>query len=83
MIILVTLLIANKSLQVQSAEVVYERDSNRSKGFGFVVFGSQEEADAAKEGLNNQVSFPLLFIPFLFPCTFFLFFFPSFYCLFF
>jgi len=40
--------------EVQSAEVVYERDSNRSKGFGFVVFNTQEEADAAKEGMNEQ-----------------------------
>ena len=32
---------------VQSAEVISDRDSGRSKGFGFVEMGSDEEAQAA------------------------------------
>src|SRR6476661_3457659 len=40
--------------QVQSAEVVSDRDSGRSKGFGFVQMGSDEEAQAAIAALNGQ-----------------------------
>ena len=38
--------------QVQSAEVIMDRDTGRSKGFGFVEMGSDAEAQAAIEGLN-------------------------------
>jgi cold-inducible RNA-binding protein len=37
---------------VKSAEVVMDRDTGRSKGFGFVEMGSDAEAAAAIEGLN-------------------------------
>ena len=37
---------------VQSAEVIMDRDTGRSKGFGFVEMGSDSEAQAAIEGLN-------------------------------
>jgi RNA recognition motif-containing protein len=37
---------------VQSAEVIMDRDTGRSKGFGFVEMGSDAEARAAIEGLN-------------------------------
>jgi RNA recognition motif-containing protein len=37
---------------VQSAEVIMDRDSGRSKGFGFVEMSSDSEAQAAIEGLN-------------------------------
>ena len=40
--------------QVVSARVMMERDTGRSKGFGFVEMGSQEEATAAIEGMNGQ-----------------------------
>lgn len=40
--------------QVQSAEVVSDRDTGRSKGFGFVEMGSDAEAQAAIEALNGQ-----------------------------
>jgi RNA recognition motif-containing protein len=39
---------------VRSAEVVMDRDSGRSKGFGFVEMGTDQEAQAAIEGLNGQ-----------------------------
>jgi RNA recognition motif-containing protein len=38
--------------QVQSAEVVMDRDTGRSKGFGFVEMSSDAEAAAAIQGLN-------------------------------
>lgn len=39
---------------VQSAQVIEDRDSGRSKGFGFVEMGSDEEAQAAIKALNGQ-----------------------------
>src|SRR4051812_40689625 len=39
---------------VQSAEVIADRDTGRSKGFGFVQMGSDEEAQAAISALNGQ-----------------------------
>ncbi len=39
---------------VQSAEVINDRDTGRSKGFGFVEMGSDEEAQAAIAGMNGQ-----------------------------
>src|SRR3954468_21048531 len=38
---------------VQSAEVVADRDTGRSKGFGFVEMGSEAEAQAAIAALNG------------------------------
>ncbi len=38
---------------VQSAKVMMERDTGRSKGFGFVEMGSAEEAQAAIEALHG------------------------------
>jgi cold-inducible RNA-binding protein len=40
--------------QVQSAEVISDRDTGRSKGFGFVQMGTNEEAQAAIAALNGQ-----------------------------
>lgn len=42
--------------QVTSAKVMMERDTGRSKGFGFVEMGSPAEAQAAIEGMNGQQS---------------------------
>ena len=38
---------------VESAQVVMDRDTGRSKGFGFVEMGSDAEAQAAIAGLNG------------------------------
>ncbi len=40
--------------QVASAKVMMERDTGRSKGFGFVEMASDAEAQAAISGLNGQ-----------------------------
>jgi cold-inducible RNA-binding protein len=39
---------------VSSAKVMMERDTGRSKGFGFVEMGSDAEAQAAISGMNGQ-----------------------------
>ena len=39
---------------VESAQVVMDRDTGRSKGFGFVEMKSDQEAQAAIAGLNGQ-----------------------------
>ncbi|MCX7691805.1 RNA-binding protein [Tepidimonas taiwanensis] len=40
--------------QVASAKVMMERDTGRSKGFGFVEMGSDGEAQAAIAGMHGQ-----------------------------
>ncbi|TVS15515.1 MAG: RNA-binding protein [Planctomycetaceae bacterium] len=39
---------------VQSAQVISDRESGRSKGFGFVEMGSDDEAQAAIRAMNGQ-----------------------------
>jgi cold-inducible RNA-binding protein len=39
---------------VQSAQVIMDRDTGRSKGFGFVEMGSDQEAQAAIAALSGQ-----------------------------
>ena len=39
---------------VTSAKVMMERDTGRSKGFGFVEMGSDAEAQAAIQGMHGQ-----------------------------
>ena len=39
---------------VQSAQVIMDRDTGRSKGFGFVEMSSDAEAQAAIQGLHDQ-----------------------------
>lgn len=40
--------------QVQSAKVIMERDTGRSKGFGFVEMSTAQEAQSAVEGLHGK-----------------------------
>ena len=40
--------------QVSSAQIINDRDTGRSKGFGFVEMASDAEADAAITALNGQ-----------------------------
>lgn len=39
---------------VSSAKVISDRETGRSRGFGFVEMDSDEEANAAIKGLNNK-----------------------------
>lgn len=39
---------------VASAQVIEDRDTGRSKGFGFVEMGTDQEAQAAIQGLNEK-----------------------------
>src|SRR5204863_217634 len=39
---------------VRSAQVIVDRDTGRSKGFGFVEMGSDQEAQAAISGMHGQ-----------------------------
>ncbi|MBU3652040.1 MAG: RNA-binding protein [Limnohabitans sp.] len=40
--------------QVQSAKVMMERDTGRSKGFGFVEMATAQEAQAAIDGMHGK-----------------------------
>ncbi|MHB1231008.1 MAG: RNA recognition motif domain-containing protein [Burkholderiales bacterium] len=39
---------------VQSAQIIIDRDTGRSKGFGFVEMGSDQEAQAAISAMNGK-----------------------------
>ncbi|KAL1975139.1 hypothetical protein VTN31DRAFT_3531 [Thermomyces dupontii] len=39
---------------VEEAIVVKDRDTNRSRGFGFVRFSNEADAEAAIQDMNNQ-----------------------------
>ncbi len=39
---------------VSSAKVITDRETGRSRGFGFVEMGSDEESNAAIKALNNK-----------------------------
>jgi cold-inducible RNA-binding protein len=41
---------------VQSAQIIMDRDTGRSKGFGFVEMGSDQEAQAAIAALHGRES---------------------------
>jgi cold-inducible RNA-binding protein len=40
--------------EVTEAQVITDRDTGRSRGFGFVEMASAEEADAAMRALNGR-----------------------------
>lgn len=46
--------IFSKAGKVESAVVITQRDTGRSKGFGFVEMSTAEEANAAIEQLNDS-----------------------------
>ena len=39
---------------VESAQVIMDRDTGRSKGFGFVEMGSEQDAQAAIAAMNGK-----------------------------
>ncbi len=39
---------------IESAKVITDRETGRSRGFGFVEFSNDEEAKAAMEALNGE-----------------------------
>ena len=41
---------------VESAQIIMDRDTGRSKGFGFVEMKTDQEAQAAIAGVNGQQS---------------------------
>ena len=41
---------------VESAQIINDRDTGKSKGFGFVEMGSDQEAKAAISAMNGQDS---------------------------
>lgn len=43
--------------KVMEAKVVYDRETGRSRGFGFVTYSSAEEVNSAIESLDGAVSF--------------------------
>ena len=43
-----------ENVKVVSAQVIEDRESGRSKGFGFVEMGTDQEAQAAIQGLNGK-----------------------------
>ena len=42
--------------EVLEAKVVYDRESGRSRGFGFVTYNTADEVNSAIESLNGVVS---------------------------
>ena len=44
------------STEVLEARVIYDRESGRSRGFGFVTYGSSEEVENAISNLDGAVS---------------------------
>ena len=40
--------------KVEEASIVMDRNTGRPRGFAFVTMSTEEEADAAVEGMNNQ-----------------------------
>lgn len=40
--------------EVSSARIITDRETSKSRGFGFVEFGEKEHGEAAIEGLNGQ-----------------------------
>lgn len=43
----------SKHGKVASAKIIVDRDTNRSKGFGFVEFENEDEGKAAESAMNG------------------------------
>ena len=54
--------------RVMDARVVYDRESGRSRGFGFVTYSSAEEVENAIHSLNGAVSIPFSFFLMICAC---------------
>lgn len=52
-------------------QVIYNRDTDQSRGFGFVTMSTVEEAEQAVEKFNRYVSFQLFFLS-VYAATFYL-----------
>lgn len=52
--------------KVLDAKVVYDRESGRSRGFGFVTYGSSDEVNRAIDNLNGAVSVCIIITTILF-----------------
>ena len=46
-------LFGDRGFQVASVRIICDREGGRSRGFGFVEFGSSEDADRAIDALNG------------------------------
>jgi nucleolin len=54
----------NEQGEVLEARIIYDRESGRSRGFGFVTYGSSEEVENAISNLDGAVSSKSLsFVP--------------------
>lgn len=47
----------NQQGSVLGARVIYDRESGRSRGFGFVTYGTSDEVEKAVSNLDGSVSF--------------------------
>lgn len=39
-----------------SVKIIYDKDSGRSRGFGFVHFSKEDDAESAKHAMDGKVS---------------------------
>lgn len=55
-----------------SVKIIYDKDSGRSRGFGFVHFSKEDDAESAKHAMDGKVSKELCFLELdgIFPITF-------------
>ena len=52
-----------EGIEIKEAKVIMDRDSGRSKGFGFVTFGTDEMAQQAIDAMNGkEISGRALFV---------------------
>ena len=54
LLLAVIVIIMRRNLGGNAAKVIMDRETGRSKGFGFVTYASAEEASGAREGMNAK-----------------------------